>query len=114
MKCYAHLSLLSLQDGLTGLHIAAYNGADDVIEQLLKKGALTDLQDKVSAAKLIFAFYDIYFVHAHYSSEGNLTYFSQDGNTPLHYASMVGHVTTVQMLQAHGASAAIKNKVRDL
>lgn len=89
------------ENGLTALHIAAYNGRMETMLALIKEGAIPDITN-TSGMNVI-----------HFAAQGNrpwpIAYFHEmfnlpletldaDGNTPLHWACNCGAILTIELL----------------
>ena len=92
-----HSSLDFVQDGATALYAAAQNGHLRIVEQLIAAKAQLDIQQKVSAERILLSVNSLVSV--------------QNGWTALHIASLTGHCEVIRMLLEANADVYIKTNV---
>lgn len=111
--CVVKCICISLQNGITPLHIASRRGNVIMVRLLLDRGAQIDAKTKVQQTSiLLFAklFDPLNIFDA--SLTKSLTIVSiQDELTPLHCAARNGHVRIIEILLDHGAPIQAKTKV---
>ncbi|KAK3286310.1 hypothetical protein CYMTET_6131 [Cymbomonas tetramitiformis] len=103
------------EDGATPLHIAASHGQEEVVDDLLAKGARVDRVMKGGVTPLFIAAQhgQKEVVDVLLAKDAQVGKANKDGATPLHAAAQHGHKEVADVLLAKGALLGQPNKVRD-
>ena len=131
------LTFFLLKDGVTALHIAAWNGFEQIVKILIEHGSNVGLQTKVliffsfgfhfhffvflisnfvvvgsllvvSCLLWMIVLCDIYFI---FNNFFNILFLLKDGETALHFATWKGFEQIVKILVEHGSNIDIQTKV---
>ncbi len=104
----------------TALHKAAYYGHKDVVELLLRYGAVVNAEDSDKATPLHQAVYaghgnivEVLLAHGanvNAPAWGEVGDFHEFDDTPLHLAARRGHTDVAALLLEHGADVTAKNR----
>ena len=97
----------TMDDGSTGLHIAAQHGRAEHIDVLVERGANMDIRTDDGVTALMIAMADKRFDTAKQllAAGANPNLAREDGEFPLHYAAAQGNPDIVQALLDNGALA---------
>nr|XP_054761537.1 ankyrin repeat, PH and SEC7 domain containing protein secG-like [Lytechinus pictus] len=98
--------------GVTPLYVAAHLGLKDLVEYLLKNGAIIDIKTKVTGTPPLHeassgGHLDVVKYLVDQGAQANTA--DNEGVTPLHWASLYGHLDVVKYLIDQGAQANTAN-----
>jgi len=99
-------------DGMTPMHHAALLGESEIIQLLLKKGAVVDSKNSKGETALMMAIQahqDDLVISALLEKGASVTASDSDGMTPMHHAALLGESEVIQMLLKKGAVVDSKN-----
>jgi len=100
-------------EGESPLHIAAFNGRLDMVKNLLKCGALIELQDEQGRTPLMRATYhakSIKVVEFLLDQGANPKISENRGYTPLHGAALMGNFDALKILLSFGADIGVSSE----
>lgn len=101
------------QNGLNALHLASKDGHVDIVEELLKRGAVVDAATKKGNTALHIASLagqeEVVKLLVLHGASVNVQ--SQNGFTPLYMAAQENHDNVVRYLLANGANQSLSTEV---